>query len=420
MNFSWKITNIITIGVSSLVISGCSVLGNKDFVLPGERTSILADQENMNSQTSLDNMAKLPGDKNGNFGAGVRTIWAADVGFTNNRYNSQTSLPEFSGGRIYTLDNNSQVKALSSGGGIIWKAKVNREGEHSRHIGGGVTKASDGVYAGTGSAQLVKLSNTGSKIWAAEADAAVKSAPLVTGGMAYVHTAQDDIIAFSTSDGQEKWRYKTGGGADGYQGNAALISSGGKVIALLNSGHVVALNAKTGSVAWQANLFNRRTNFVGGSPNAPRSEMKLVGGSLYVATAEGEIASLSPSSGSVRWKKSFGVASNISVSGGSVFLIDENDILRAISASNGSDRWSVSLQTYNNGDKQRGRVKWFGPAIAGGNLYILSNRGHAIVFSTSGKPIRGQKLKSQFATSPIANGSNVYAFGTKGKLYAIR
>lgn len=420
MKFSREVTKVTIIGITTILLAGCGMLGKKDFVLPGERANILPDQENVSTETSLENMAKIPGDKKGNFGSGVKTVWSADVGLTNNRYNSQTALPKFSDGNIYTIDNNSQVTALSSGGSVRWKARVNRDGEHGRHIGGGLTRAGDGIYVGTGSAQLVKLSTNGSKLWAAETDAPVRAAPIVSGDTVFVQTAQGKVIAYNTKDGSEKWRYQFGGDFDGYQGNAEPIYTGGKIIALLNSGNLIAINGNDGSLAWQTSLFNRRTNFVGGSPNAPRSELKLVGGRLYVATAEGQISAVNPSSGSIAWSKNFGAASNIAISGGSLFLIDENDILRAISTSNGSDIWSASLTTYKNGDKQYDRVKWFGPAISGGNLYILSNRGNVVVFSTGGKPIRGEKLRAQFATSPVASGSNIYAFGNKGKLYAIR
>ncbi len=408
----------ILVGSSSLLLASCGFMEESEVFLPGERSHVLPTQDNLTSETSLNSTAKLPGDKKGNFGENISQLWAQNIGFTNNRYNTQTALPFVKSSRIYTLNNDSEVTALSESGNVIWKARINPEGENRRRVGGGLS-VSDAIYVGTGSAQIVKLNDKGDKVWATNVDAPVRGAPTILNGVVYGQTAQGKLFALNANDGKEKWRYEIAGATEGFLGNSQPILHGNKVISFFNNGRITALNIKDGSVVWDQSLFNKRALFKGGSPNAPRSEMKIVNGQLIAASAEGQISSLNPNSGKMNWSKNYG-AGDMEIVGSTIYVIDENDILRAVSASNGTTLWSVGLQTYKKGEEQRGRVKWFGPAHVNGQLYVLSNQGNVIVFSTSGKALRGKKFNTQFSTSPVAGGNAVYVFGNKGHLTAIR
>ncbi len=413
------IKGFIFAGSTSLILASCGFMEESEVFLPGERSAVLPTQENVSSETSLTTTTELPGDKKGNFGTNISQLWTQNVGFTNNRYNTQTALPFVTSSRIYTLNNDSEVTALSTSGNVLWKARVNPEGTNRRRAGGGLTVA-DGIYIGTGSSQLVKLNNEGNKVWAANVDAPVQGAPTISNGIVYVQTAQGKIFALNGADGQEKWRYEIAGGNEGFLAHTKPLIHNNKVISFFNTGRIMALNTKDASVAWSTNLFNKRSIFKGGTPNAPKSEMKIINGQLIAASAEGQVASINPNTGKINWSKNYGASGNIEIAGSNLYIIDENEILRAVSASNGSTLWSIALQTYKNGEEQRGRVKWFGPAYTNGQLYIVSNRGNVIVFSTSGKALRGKNFNTQFSTSPVAGNNVVYVFGNKGHLTAIR
>ncbi len=402
-----------------LVLASCGFMEESEVFLPGERAAVLPVQQELNSETALNPTTKLPGDNKGNFGGDIVQLWSQNIGFTSNIYNTQTALPFISSSHIYTLNNSSEVTALSKSGNVQWKARVNPEGQSRRTTGAGLT-LSDGIYVATGSSQLVKLTTGGDKVWAANIDAPGRGAPAVSNGVVYAQTAQGKLFALHTSNGAEKWQYTAAGASEGFLGNTAPLIHGGKVIAFFNNGRIVALNGNDGSPAWNTNLFSKRTVFRGGSPNAPRSRMKIVGGQLVAASAEGQIASINPNTGAINWSKNYGASADMEIVGNRIYLVDENEILRAVSLSNGSTLWSTNLQSYKNGEDQRGRVKWFGPAYANGQLYVFSNRGNVLVFSSEGKAVKGKKFKTSFSTSPVASGGHVYIFGSNGHLISIK
>lgn len=417
-NRAFKTTALL---LSLGLISSCSWFWKDEFLLPGERQDVF--QSTKNAETSLNPKAALPTkDNDQTFGGGVKLLWSAGIGSTGNRYQSHSALPSFSGNMIYTLDNSSKVTALTTGGKTAWSSDIRRKGDSARVVGGGVNRAGDAIYVGTGTSEVLKLSANGGKVqWRKTVDAPVRSAPLSSGGTVYAQSFGNKIYAFNASDGSEIWRYEAGGyDKNGAQTSTQPILVDGKLIAYLNTGEIIALDPKTGKLLWQEAVFSDRAVFSGGSNTAPQSQLVYNSGMIIAGSVGAETAAIDPQSGSKRWSRNFGVASNIEASGGRLYLIDENQNVRAINASNGQDIWSYSLPAYENFEKKKDKYHWFGPAISGSELFVVSNRGNVVVVSTSGKPMRGEKMRTKFSSTPKAYNGIVYAINDDGKILALR
>lgn len=407
--------------LSLCLVSSCSWFWKDEFLLPGERADVFPTTQN--AETSLNPSAALPaGGDNKSFGGGVKLLWSASVGTTGNRFQSHSALPNFSGNMIYVLDNNSKVTALTTSGKTAWRSDIRRKGDSARVVGGGLTRAGDAIYVGTGTSEVIKLSASGGKLlWRNGVDAPVRSAPLVSGAVVYAQSFGNKIYAFNSADGSEIWRYEAGGyDKNGAQTSTQPILIGGKLIAYLNTGEIIALDPKAGKPLWQESVFSARAVFSGGSNTAPQSQLIHSGGLVIAGSVGAETAAINPSNGSKAWSRNFGVASNIAASGGRLYLIDENQNLRAINASNGQDIWSYSLPAYEDFEKKKNKYHWFGPAAIGGELFVVSNRGNVVVVSTSGKPLRGEKMRTKFSATPTVNNGVVYAINDDGKILALR
>ncbi len=417
-----RISTAITLLLSLNLVSSCSWFWKDEFLLPGERADVFPTTQN--AETNLNPKAALPTKNNNDksFGGGVKTLWSASVGSTGNRHQTHSALPNFSGNMIYVLDNSSKVTALTTSGKTAWRGDIRRKGDSARVIGGGLRRAGNAIYVGTGTSEVVKLSANSGKIqWRNNVDAPIRSAPIVSGGNVYAQSFGNKIYAFNTADGSEIWRYE-GAGYDknGAQTSTQPILTGGKLIAYLNTGEIIALNPKTGEALWQENVFSNRAVFSGGSNTAPQSQLIQSSGLVIAGSVGAETAAINPNSGSKVWSRKFGVASNIAASGGRLYLIDENQNVRAINASNGQDIWSYSLPAYENFEKKKDKYHWFGPAVSGNELFVVSNRGNVVVVSTSGKPLRGSKMRTKFSATPTVHNGVVYAINDDGKILALR
>src|ERR1700722_15401943 len=79
---------------------------------------------------------------------------------------------------------------------------------------------------------------------------AQESTPVAVGGRLYVQTSQGDVFAVDGATGHVIWEYKSG-----FAGTERGVAvAGGRVFAALGGEHVVALNQKTGALIWRAQV----------------------------------------------------------------------------------------------------------------------------------------------------------------------
>jgi PQQ-dependent dehydrogenase (methanol/ethanol family) len=77
-----------------------------------------------------------------------------------------------------------------------------------------------------------------------------EATPVAVGGVLYVQTGQGDVFAVNGATGKVAWEYKSG-----FAGTERGVAvAGGRVFAALGGEHVVALNQKTGALIWRAQV----------------------------------------------------------------------------------------------------------------------------------------------------------------------
>ena len=87
-----------------------------------------------------------------------------------------------------------------------------------------------------------------------------QSPPIVNNGYMYVTTPGAQVIALDAASGVELWRYKKELPADMLQlhpTNRGVALYGDKVYLATVDAHLVALDARTGKVAWTQEVINR-------------------------------------------------------------------------------------------------------------------------------------------------------------------
>jgi PQQ-dependent dehydrogenase (methanol/ethanol family) len=77
-----------------------------------------------------------------------------------------------------------------------------------------------------------------------------EATPVAVGGVLYVQTGQGDVFAVNGATGKLAWEYKSG-----FAGTERGVAvAGGRVFAALGGEHVIALNQKTGALIWRAQV----------------------------------------------------------------------------------------------------------------------------------------------------------------------
>ncbi|GAA3190186.1 hypothetical protein GCM10010486_68760 [Nonomuraea roseoviolacea subsp. carminata] len=281
--------------------------------------------------------------------------------------------------------------------------------------------------------------------WSFPTDAAVRTAPVVTGGVVYATSGDGTVSALDAATGAVRWRYRTGGSVeDGHVVAHGIVYAAGSV------GGLVALDAGTGRPRWSRKII------VSG-------HLVVAAGRLYLWTrhpawsSKAELVALDATSGKRLW--SFEPAGDVltpePVLAGDVVLAgSDHGVLYALDPATGTvkERHRLGAEhdrilllragttvyaTGSNGDVNAldtvsGKVRWrsritgptsFRPVVADGTLYVGDDEGttHALD-ATTGTPLWGFRAKGDqpmFQWSAAVADGLLYTVGRDRTLYAL-
>lgn len=358
-------------------------------------------------------------------GAAPVRIWAANVGAGDSRKLRITADPVVAGGRVFTLDADSAVTATSTGGGIVWRQSLVPASERGGDAGGGGLAYGEGmVFATTGYGELVALDPaSGAVRWRQRFDSPLGGAPTVAGGKVYVAARNGTATAVSAANGKLLWQLPALPKVGGVAGVSAPAVSGKFVLFPFASGHLIAADAETGGVVWQAFVEGNRAGRAFASVPDFTADPVIQGQTVYVGTAAGRIAALDLLTGAPLWTAREGAQSPVVVAGGSVFAVnDENQLIR-LDAGSGELVWRVDLPYFTRDrlKKRRDIFAHFGPILAGGRLVVASSDGVLRSFDpASGALVHQTALAGGAAANAAVAGGTLFVLGRNGQLQAFR
>lgn len=236
------------------------------------------------------------------------------------------------------------------------------------------------IYVGSEYGTLYALdATTGVLKWSRSLSGTPISTPVVTGGLVYTGTSFS-MYALNAITGIVKWSK----GLQTIVGSSVAISNNVVYVGLA-SGHVVALNARTGGLIWDAPVT---LNAIGGELVVANGLVYLTSASLFVLDAR---------TGAPVWdylvtypSASFSVA----VANGMVFAGLGSNTLYAFNALSGQVMWTYAA----------GSVIIPSPTVANGVVYFCSSDGYLYTFDA----LHGTKLWSDAGNFALSSPSIVY------------
>lgn len=286
--------------------------------------------------------------------------------------------------------------------------------------------AGDRLFVGTDDGELLAVNyDTGEVLWRYATRGAVLETPVVVDvtepgakrrDVLVVFTNEaDQVVALDAITGEFRWQYKTETPEEyTLRGHAGVVAAGELLFTGFANGTMVALRAKTGSVAWLTTLTGDADRFVDVDATPV-----LHGDALYVTSSSGGLWSIDQATGLVRWQSRLGVPAGRAGSGAFGGVAADADRLYVAAADLGI--YAVDFD---------GNVLWRHGTIGAGEpatpqvageylIYALTDAGVYVADKRTGSVLEYFDPGDGVSADPVVvDDRDLYVLSNRGVLYA--
>ncbi|KIC51495.1 quinoprotein [Tateyamaria sp. ANG-S1] len=433
----------VLVTVALVVLAGCA---ERETILPGKREPVSAILSAETPEAAaLTNAARdisLPpqvanADAAQSFGTpAFRTdhpqlnstltpIWSVDIGAGDSRKHRIVADPVVSGGRVFTLDAETTVSAVSTSGQLLWQRDIlPARAEGGEGTGGGLAVDDNVLYVSSGLGTLTALdASSGGILWTQELEAIGVGRPTVFENLVYVMAGDDTGWAIEKDDGRIAWRVTSSEARTNVLGGPAPIVTDGLAVFSFGSGELQAVFRQGGLRRWDASVLGERRGRALAKVDDVTGRPIAKDGVIYAGNQSGRTVAVNASSGTPIWTAGEGAIDKVLPVGDSVFLISDRNELVRLSAEDGSRIWGTQLPNFVR-DRPLRQSEVFahhGPVLAGGRLLVASSDEVLRSFDPTNGSLTGvTDIPGGASTAPVVAGQTLYVVSRKGQLLAYR
>ncbi|HET7882985.1 MAG TPA: PQQ-binding-like beta-propeller repeat protein [Acetobacteraceae bacterium] len=429
--------------LAPFALSGCGLwddwFGTKKTPLPGKREPVLGGRRTLQPDEGVPKVELPPAVANaawpqaggnpthfmGHLAAGERLgeAWSASIGAGGGYRRKILAQPVAADGIVYVMDSDAVVSAFDMAqGGRLWRFETRLDEDDSTNVGGGLALDQGTLYTVNGLAELVALDAAkGTVRWRSKFGAPTRSAPTVVEGRLFVTTIEDRLLALATDDGRQLWTHQATNPTTSILGRPAPAYADGLVIAGFGSGELSAMRADSGSVAWADTLAAAATGGGLVDFSAIRGLPVVADGRVYAMGVGGLTVAIDLPSGRRLWEREAAGEDSPWAAGSWLFVISLDQRMAAINREDGRIAWVTELPRWENPEKQKDPITWYGPLLAGDRLIAGGTNHQAVAVSPyTGEIIGQQELSGAASLGPIVAGGTVFLVTDDGRLLALR
>ena len=353
----------------------------------------------------------------------VSRAWSASIGTGGGYRRKVTAQPVVDGGRVFTMDSDGVVSAFdTASGGQAWRAVTQDDADRSTNVGGGVAVAGGVVYAVTGRADALALdAATGAVKWRAKRPSPARAAPTVAAERVFVPLLDSQLVALSIADGKSMWTYQGRTSEPMVLGLPAPAYGEGLLLAGFGAGELVALNPLSGAVIWVDSLAAARGRNSLADVSTILGRTAIKSGRAYAVSMGQQLASVDLRSGRRLWERNVSSAESPWIAGDWMFLATAGNQVAAFSLIDGQAAWATQLDVFENPEKKKDPIRWYGPVLAGDRVILAGSNGVAVSLSPyTGQILGSEKLPGPASVTPVVAGGTLYIVTDDGSIVAFR
>ena len=315
--------------------------------------------------------------------------------------------PILVGDSLYAASAEGRVMSVDpESGRVRWKQNLDLA------LSGGVGHHGNSVFVGASEGLVMRLdAASGSEIWRAPVSGEVLSAPQGDGRYVVAQTYDGKLMGFDYETGEVRWTYTSDVPVLTLRGTGTPMILGDNAIAGFADGKVVAINLRSGNVAWEV-----RVAIPQGRSEIERivdidGSMAVQSNELYVASYQGRLAAIDTRSGRRLWQRNVSSVSGVGVGFGNVYVADDDGTVSAFLRNGQGVRW----QNIDLGFRDLSR-----PTPVSSYVAVVDFEGYLHLLSqVDGEIVGRTKVDSSGARADmLTRGNRLFVFTNDGALKA--
>lgn len=341
----------------------------------------------------------------------VERVWSASV-------DTKKSVPLRLGlglavddGRVYAAGHKGEVVAFEiANGRVAWRTKLKAP------LSGGTAVGDGMVLIGTSDGQLFALdASSGKSRWSVRVNGEVLAPAAISERLIALRTVDGKLHGLAPADGHELWVQQQPVPRLSLRGTARPVIAGDLVLCGFDNGKVLAVNATDGSVQWEATI----------APPHGRTELerlddidtaiRVSGQDVFTVGFQGKVAMLALDTGQVWWSHDASSYHSLTLDDATLYMATADGEIAAMHTRTGAELWRQKALLH------RGLTE---PAAldADNALVVADFQGyvHFLDKATGALAARVSTGKVRVSTTPQIAGNMVLVVNDRGQISAFR
>jgi len=231
------------------------------------------------------------------------------------------------------------------------------------------------------------------------------------------------VVALDAATGAVQWQATASTEAGSVFGAASPAAGQGTIVAGFSSGEVQAYRYENGRDLWEDALARTSMALSVSTLTDVDADPVIDNGRVFALGQGGRMASYELVTGQRSWEISIAGISTPYVVGEWVYAMTDDGKLLCVARANGKVRWLQQLARFRveTEKKKKDPIRWTGPILAGGRLIAVNSEGTLSEFSpTDGSLLGSTEFKSSLSQPPVVANNILYVLADDGQITAWR
>ena len=291
-------------------------------------------------------------------------------------------------------------------GRVVWRTSANKP------LSAGPGAGESVVAVGTAKGEVLAFDTDGKPLWTAHVSSEVIAPPRVSGTIVIVFSGDGRIYGLAAADGKTAWVDQRINPPLTVRNAAGGVVSRGGLLVGTPGGRLLAVDAQTGTVAWEGAVATPRgateLERIADVTSLPYVDEKEVCAAAY----QGRVACFELVRGSLIWSRDVSSLAGITADAQRLYIVDDKGAVQAFDRSNGASIWKQDVLA---------KRRIGGPQLLGDDLGVVDVEGYLHVLSrTDGAYIGRLATDGSLATAqPSQVGGGIVWQSEKGTVYSV-